>query len=130
MKSKRLSRKKLIVVLLFGLAIGFGMPNHAGAGSCYYEGYVVQVVQVGATGWFHFREKPIDAGYFHSWIGNIVVDTEYEIVIQNTLRSAQQNNTKLGFSISTPGACPNPNLSLPGMTSTGETHIVYTLGNF
>lgn len=121
MKIKRLFRKHLVIVLLCGMVIGFGLPRNAKAiVICYHKGYVTQLIQFGTTGSIRFREKPIDAGMYLADVGVGVMDLPAENTMFINLRSAHQNNTKVGMLIVTPGACPVPNLSLPGQTNTGQ----------
>jgi hypothetical protein len=124
MKLKRSLGTFLIIVLLFSLVIGFGLPRDVKADSCYYEGYVVQVTQYGSSfGGFFLREKPIDAGMYGAPIGDGFMNNDYEYLMFNNLRSARQNNTKVRLRIMTPGACPAADLSLPGVTFTGGTLV-------
>jgi hypothetical protein len=120
MKLKRLFRTHLIIVLLCCMVIGLGLPNDSEAGSCFIEGYVVQMIHVGGTAsLFFFREKPIDAGMWGVTIGLGPPDFPEEVAVYNLIRSAYQNNTKLAIVTTTIGACPTPNLSIPGLANAG-----------
>jgi hypothetical protein len=122
MKIKKLFRKHLVIVLLCGMVIGFGLPRNAKAVVlCNYKGYVVQLIQFGSGAGVRFREKPIDAGMYLADVGIASMDLPWENTVYNSLRSAHQNNTKVGLIIQNPGvACPVPDLSLPGQTFLGD----------
>jgi hypothetical protein len=120
MKLKKLFRTHLIIVLLCCMVIGLGLPNDSEAGNCAIEGYVVQMLHYGGIlSGFWFREKPIDAGMWTVLIGSGPPNEPEEVAMYNTVRSAYQNNTKLAILTNIAGACPTPNLSMPGSTSAG-----------
>jgi hypothetical protein len=120
MKLKRFFRTHLVIVLLCAMVISFGLPNDSEAGNCFIEGYVVQMVHVGGSvAGFFFREKPIDAGMWTVLIGSGPPNMPEEVAMYNTVRSAYQNNTKMGIITTIAGTCPTPNLSMPGETYAG-----------
>jgi hypothetical protein len=129
MKSKRLPFRLFVIILLFGLVIGFGMPHNVRADTCYYEGYIVHMYQLGTLGAFAFREKPIDAGWLYGFIGTGAVDTIHELALQTMIRSALQNNTKVGFILETT-PCASYDPSQPGQTFAGTLNDASMSGLF
>jgi hypothetical protein len=124
MRSKRLPRKHFVVILLCCVAFGLGLSHNANAqGPCEYVGYVIQVYQEGPSVFFEFREKPIDAGFYRANIGSGSLRAAWELAQLNILLSAQANKTKVVLSIYPPGACPTPDLSMPGRTDIGGTTV-------
>ena len=117
---KKLFRTHLVIILLGCMIIGLGLPNDSEADNCIIEGYVVQMLHIGGvSSAFLLREKPIDAGMWGVIIGSGSPNMPEEVAMYNTIRSAYQNNTKLAILTTLPGACPTPNLSMPGATNAG-----------
>lgn len=120
MKINRVFRTYLVIALLSGLVVGFGLPRDANAAFCFFKGYVAEMIySTGPSVIVYLREKPIDVGYYR---GTISISTPGGEIMANKLRSAHQNNTKVGLWNDVSGAttCPDPDFSTPGETSFGS----------